>query len=121
MCSPRFYEQFGLPYSHKALKHYEGTMIHIHGLGSHQLPLICQLPKLLIIQIEADPNQPTPLEILRKHEKILRDKIIMMRTSPKEFYDNQDFLRNRRTILQIAPSGTDQAHKLVSYVRAINR
>ncbi len=47
-------------------------------------------------------------------EKKLRDKIIMMRLEAKEYYDNRDFLQDKRTILQIAPSSMDEAHKLVS-------
>lgn len=121
MCSSDMYERYGLPYSQKVLDHYEGVLVHIHGLGAHILPQLCSMKNLLVVQIEADPNQPTPLEIFKSNEKIFRDKIIMMRLDAKEYYDNRDFLQDKRTILQIAPSSMDEAQELVSCVRAMHK
>jgi hypothetical protein len=79
------YERYGLPYSQKVLEHYEGVLVNIHGLGTHILPQLCSMKNLLVVHIEADPNQPTPLEIFKSNENIFRDKIIMTRLDAKEY------------------------------------
>ncbi len=120
MCSAAMYEEFGFPYSKNVLSEYEGVCIHIHTMGAHVLPLITQLDNLLMVQIEADPNQPSPLAIFRAHESLLRDTIVMMRVDEKELYDSRDFLRDKRTILQVTPSSDEQAREIISFVRQLH-
>lgn len=119
MCSLDMYETFGLPYSRKVLGEYDGLFVHVHGMGAHVLPLIMQLGNVQIIQLQDDPNQPAPLEIFKAHEKLLRDTIVMMSMDEKELYDNGDFLKDKRTILQVTPSSPQETEAIVSFVRGL--
>jgi hypothetical protein len=121
MCSTEMYEEFGLPYSQKVLSNYDGVCIHVHGMGAHVLPFIKRLKNLLMVQIQDDPNQPSPLEIFKANAQLLKDTIVMMRMSSAELYDSKDFLKDKRTIIQISPSSDEEAAEIVQFARRLQR
>ncbi len=117
MCSPAMYEEFGRPYTEKLIEPYTEALMHLHGGGAHVIPGVAAIDKITYIQIVQDPNQPAPAEICRRYADALRDKVVILVATPREVWENADFLRGRRTILQVETDTLEEAQEITAFVR----
>ncbi|MGI5893662.1 MAG: uroporphyrinogen decarboxylase family protein [Candidatus Merdivicinus sp.] len=116
MCSPSMYEIFGKPYTKKLIEPYQNALMHLHGGGAHVIPGVASIDKITYIQIVQDPSQPAPVDIYKKYEKELADKVIILAATGQEIEDNLDFLEGKRVIFQTQASTFEEAKRLVDLV-----
>lgn len=117
MCSPGMYREFGQRYTEKMTEGFDNILMHVHSGGAHILPDLTKSKNLTYIQISADPNQPTAIDIFKKYEECLRGKIVMMMTTPEELLKEAEFLKDKKVIFTIDCESIAEAQRITEYVR----
>ncbi len=117
MCSADLYRDFGRPYTESLLEHFDCAMVHVHTYGRHVLPEICAIDKVKFVQLEFDPNQPSPIETFREYDKVLAGKVVIVRGGREEIEANLDFLTARKCIIWATTGSVSEARTLVDTVR----
>lgn len=119
LCSRAMYEQFGKPYTEQLLEDYDSTIVHVHTKGRHSLPAIAQIPQVKLIQLEYDPNEPSPIEVYKANIEVLKDKIIVPIMTTDEIEQNLDFLSQHKQIIQIYAKSMEDAQRAVNLVKSL--
>ncbi len=117
LCSPDIYAEFGLPYTKKLLDGYDCAFMHTHALGRHSIGHIASIEKIKFIEISNDPNCERAIEIYKKLEDVLKDKIVIVELTYDEIKNNLEFLKNARTIIWHGARDIDEAKNTVKLVR----
>jgi len=117
LTGPETYRQFGLPYTRKSVRGIDKLFLHSHGLGEHSLHVIAELENLYMLEISNDPNSPRGIEIFKRNEEILADKIIVLNLSADEIHENMDFLKKHKTIIWYDAKTMEDAKSIVKLIR----
>ncbi len=119
LCSPAMYEKFGLPYTAKLLERYDYAMMHVHSLGRACIPLMARMEKIGTFQLSGDPNQPDGIDVYREYAEALKGRVVMLDMTPAQVRDNLDFLKGRKTIINVEASGPEEAEWVIDMARSL--
>lgn len=117
LCSPEIYKEFGMPYTTDLVRGYSHVFMHTHTLGVHTIPDIVSIPGIDVIEISNDPNCPRAIDVYRKLDTVLKDKVVVVNLTLDEIRDNLDFLKTRRTIFWYDAVDIDDAKAAVALIR----
>ena len=118
LCSPAMYREFGLPYTSKLLENYDYAMMHVHSLGRACIPLIAGMKKIGTFQLSGDPNQPDAIDVYRKYADVLAGRIVLLDMTPEQLTENLDFLKDKKTIVNLEAESPAAAEKAMDAARA---
>ena len=119
LCSPAMYERFGLPYTMKLLEPYDYALMHVHSLGRTRLPLITKMDKIGTYQLTSDPNQPEAIDVYKQYDNLFEKKVVMLDMTLRQIKDNQEFLKGRKTIINIETDSVYEAQMAIELARSI--
>lgn len=119
MCSVAIYEEFGKPYTQMLLDTYDAAIMHVHTKGRHQLSSIAGIDRIKFIQLEYDPNEPSPIEVYKNNIDILKDKVVVPIMTTEEIQENIDFLSRHKQIVQIYAKSMEDAEKAVNLIKLL--
>lgn len=119
MCSRDVYDEFGRPYTEELLEPYDCTIVHVHTKARHALPAIASMEKVRFLQFEYDPIEPSPIEVYRENEAVLKDKIVVPIMTTDEIEKNLDFLSKHKQIIQLYAKSMDDAQRAVDLVSSL--
>ena len=120
LCSPAMYETFGLKYTAKLLEKYDYAMMHVHSLGRACIPLIARMEKIGTFQLSGDPHQPDGIDVYREYADTLAGRTVMLDMTAEQLAANADFLRGRRTIVNLDAKNPDDAFRALDLAREID-
>ncbi len=117
LCSPAQYAQFGMPYTEKLVSGCDFWQLHVHSLGRACIPYFARLPKLGIMEISSDPNQPTGLDTFKQYEAALNGIIVKVDLNAEDVDASLDFLKTHRTIINLSAKNADEAQTALQKLR----
>jgi hypothetical protein len=117
LCSPRMYEEFGLPYTDALVERYSYAELHVHSLGRAMLPLFRKMKKIGTFQLSGDPHQPSAAEVYREYAEPLEGTTVLLDMTAAEVRENIAFLRGRRTVVNLTAADKEEAKEILSLVR----
>lgn len=117
MLSDEMFRKFEIPFLERIADSFDGLFFHTHSVGSHVLPAISEIKKIKFMEISNDPNAPRSIEIYKKYEEALKDKIVIVTLNQDEIKDNINFLQDKRTIIWYDATTVDEAKRAVELVR----
>jgi|LSQX01.1.fsa_nt_gb hypothetical protein len=117
MLSDEMFRKFEIPFLNRIADNFDGLFFHIHSVGSHVIPAVCEIDKIKFLEISNDPNSPRSIEIYKKYEKELSEKSVIVTLSYDEIKDNVEFLKDRKTIIWYDALSVDDAIRAVDLVR----
>ena len=118
MCSPKTYEEFGLPYTKKALDHFDYASLHVHSLGRSCIPLFRKLEKFRIFQLTDDPNQPSGMDVYKEYAPYFEDVLVNVDLDARTLRDNLDFLSRHRAIVNLNAKSIREAQETIDLIRS---
>ena len=119
MCSSRMYREFGRPYTGHFCTGYDNVLIHLHGAGEHVFPDIVSIPQCTCVELTNDPNCLRGMELFRKYETILDNKIVVLHLTRDEFEENREFLKYKKIIMDYTAESVDDARSMIESVRSL--
>jgi hypothetical protein len=117
MLSDEMFRKFEVPFLERIGDNFDGLFFHVHSVGHHVIPAVCEVDKIKFVEISNDPNAPRGIEIYKKYEKELSNKIVTVALTQEEITDNLSFLRDKKVIVWYDASDVDDAKKAVDLVR----
>ena len=120
LCSPRMYEEFGLPFTARLVSGYDYAELHVHSLGRACIPLFARMEKIGTFQLSDDPNQPGALEVYREYAPCLEGRTALLDMTAREARENIGFLKGRRTIVNLLAASLEEAREIIDLARQMN-
>ena len=117
LCSPKMYEEFGIPATAKLLGGYDYAVMHVHTLGRKCIPAMSRLPQIKTYQLSDDPKQPAPIEVYREYAEELSGKVVMLSLTAEEVRKHYDFLKERRSIISLSAKDPCEAEDIIAMLR----
>ncbi|MFA5341559.1 MAG: hypothetical protein WC332_07265 [Clostridia bacterium] len=117
MLSDEMFRRFEIPLLQRIGNSFDGLFFHIHSVGSHVIPAICEIDKIKFVEISNDPNSLRSIEVYKKYEKELNNKIVIVTVNQDEIIQNASFLKDRKTIIWYDAKDMEDAKKAVDLVR----
>jgi len=121
LCSLKIYDRFEKKYTQKIIDHFGGAYIHTHSLGLHDIPEICKLKNLNLLQIAEDSKQTRPIDELERLIKEANGVPLIINCTPQELKSNIDIARYGRVIFTTIADNVKEANDLVDFVRRNSR
>jgi hypothetical protein len=117
MLSADMFRKFEMPFIKKIAENFDGLFFHTHSVGSHVIPVLCELDKIRFIEISNDPNAPRSIEIFKKYEKELEGRTVIVTLRRSEIEQNIGFLRDKKTVIWYDAQSVKDACEAINLVR----
>ncbi|HOD92662.1 MAG TPA: uroporphyrinogen decarboxylase family protein [Clostridia bacterium] len=117
MLSDEMFRQFEIPFLQRIADNFDGLFFHIHSVGSHVIPAVCEIDKIKFLEISNDPNAPRSIEIYKKYEDVLSEKTVIVTLNQEEIIDYTSFLKDKKVIVWYDAKNLEDAKKAVDLVR----
>jgi hypothetical protein len=117
MLSDEMFRKFEIPLLQRIGDNFNGLFFHIHSVGSHVLPAVSEIDKIKFVEISNDPNSPRSIEIFKKYEKELNNKIVIVTLNQDEINDNVNFLKDKKVVVWYDAKNIEDAKQAVDLVR----
>ena len=119
LISPKMYEKFGLPATEKLLEKYDYSFLHVHSLGRACIPIFARMEKVKVFQLSGDPNQPAAMDVYREYAGVLKGRAVMLDMTVAEVKEHFDFLKDKRTIVNLFANSIEEANEGIELLRSI--
>jgi predicted ribosome quality control (RQC) complex YloA/Tae2 family protein len=119
MLSADMFRKFEIPFLMRIADNFQGLFIHTHSVGSHVIPVLCELDKVRFIEISNDPNAPRSIDIYKKYEKELEGRIVIVTLRRSEVEQNIDFLRDKKTVIWYDAQSVKDASEAIDLIRKV--
>jgi len=90
------------------------SLLHIESIKE-----IASIEQAKYIQIEYDPNQPSPMAVYKDNIDFLKDKIVALNTTSTEIKENVDFINRYKNILRIKCETLKEAEDISYFIKEI--
>lgn len=116
MISTDVYEEFFYPALQKLVKPYDMAMLHVHSLGQRMIPFFAEIPQIKIMEISSDPGQDRAVEVIRKYQKQLEDKVIVVAPKYEELLEMGDIFEAAKTVVWYYAKDEEDAKRALAAV-----
>lgn len=117
LISPAMYRSLGLKHFKNLVERYDYAFLHVHSLGRACIPMFAAIDKIGTFQISGDPNQPDAIDVYKEYADALTGKIVQLSMTAEQVRENIDFLRGRRTVIDVNTADIDEAKEIIDLVR----
>ena len=81
---------------------------------------VLTMEKIGTFQLSGDPNQPDAIDVYKEYAAQLEGRIILLDMTPAQVFANLDFLRGKRTIINLEAGSPDEADRVLDAVRGLH-